>query len=185
MAAPIRLYLVRHGRAAAKFDVDRDPGLDEEGRRQAEAVAETLLRKGPLPILVSPLRRTLETAAVLERRWNVGATVEPRIAEIPSPVSDLAARGLWLREIASRRWPDLDPTMRQWRETLLAAIAEIRRDTVLVTHFIPINVAVGHARGDDRVVCFQPDNCSCTILEIEDGRLTVAALGGEATTRIL
>ena len=182
---PVRLYLVRHGRAAAKFDVARDPGLDAQGHRQAEMAAEVLLGLGPLPILVSPLRRTLETAAALEKGWGVEAVVEPRIAEIPSPVSDLAASGLWLREIAPRRWPDLDPALRQWRQTLLTTIAGIRCDTVLVTHFIPINVAVGQARGDDRVVCFQPDNGSCTILEIADGRLGVVTLGAEAPSQIL
>ena len=185
MTASIRLYLVRHGQAAAKFDADRDPGLDEAGKRQAEAMAESLAPKGPLPIWVSPLRRTRETAALLERRWRSEAIVESRIAEIPSPVADLAARGRWLREIAPRRWPELDPPLRQWRETLLATLIGIRNDTVLVSHFIPINVAVGHVRGDDRVVCFQPDNCSITILGIENGRLTIAALGAEAPTRIL
>ena len=34
-----RLYLVRHGRAAAGWDTDPDPGLDEIGRGQAQAVA--------------------------------------------------------------------------------------------------------------------------------------------------
>ncbi|HLG88434.1 MAG TPA: histidine phosphatase family protein [Alphaproteobacteria bacterium] len=185
MGVRVRLHLVRHGQAAARFDADRDPGLDDTGRRQAEAMADVLLPRRPLPVLVSPLRRTLETAAALERRWGTPAMVEPLIAEIPSPISDLAARGLWLREIAQRRWPDLDPVLRRWRHCLLAAIGYIRRDTVLVTHFIPINVVIGHVRGDDRVVCFQPDNCSCTELELEDGRLTITALGREATTRIL
>jgi broad specificity phosphatase PhoE len=75
--------------------------------------------------------------------------------------------------------------LRQWRETLLAALAEIAEDAVLVSHFIPINVAVGQVRGDDRVVCFQPDNCSCTMFDVTEGRLTIAELGAEAPTRIL
>jgi broad specificity phosphatase PhoE len=56
---------------------------------------------------------------------------------------------------------------------------------VLVSHFIPINVAVGHVLGDDRVVCFQPDNCSCTVFEVRDGRLRLAEPGAEAPTRVL
>ena len=34
-----RVYMVRHGRAAAGWDVDPDPPLDDVGRNQALAVA--------------------------------------------------------------------------------------------------------------------------------------------------
>ena len=37
----VRLHLVRHGRAAAGWDDDADPPLDEVGQRQALAVAGT------------------------------------------------------------------------------------------------------------------------------------------------
>ena len=46
--------------------------------------------------MVSPLRRTRETAAALEQIWGVTAVVDDRVAEIPSPTDDLAARGAWL-----------------------------------------------------------------------------------------
>jgi len=87
-----RIYLVRHGRAAADWGSHVDPGLDDVGRTQAEAMASELAPKGPLPLVASPLRRTRETAAALERRWELGARIEPRVGEIPSPVEDLAAR---------------------------------------------------------------------------------------------
>ncbi|HEY3101908.1 MAG TPA: histidine phosphatase family protein, partial [Methylomirabilota bacterium] len=56
--AVVRLYLVRHGKAAASFSEARDPGLDDAGAAQAEAMAERLAPLGPLPIITSPLRRT-------------------------------------------------------------------------------------------------------------------------------
>jgi broad specificity phosphatase PhoE len=40
------LYLVRHGRAAARYDEDHDPGLDDIGRRQAQAAADRLAPLG-------------------------------------------------------------------------------------------------------------------------------------------
>src|SRR5438876_10730367 len=92
-----RIYLVRHGRAAADWGSHVDPGLDDVGRTQAEAMASELAPKGPLPLVASPLRRTRETAAVLERRWELGARIQPPSGEIPSPVEDLAARADWLR----------------------------------------------------------------------------------------
>jgi broad specificity phosphatase PhoE len=170
------LTLVRHGRAAAQWGQDPDPGLDEVGRAQAIAMADALAPQGPLPIVVSPLRRTRETAAVLEERWDGVGVVDPAVGEIESPSADLAGRDAWLRELMQGSWtdaPDLDP----WRRRVIDALAAIQTDTVVVTHFVAINVAVGHALADDRVVCFVPDNCSRTVLEVDDDRFTVVALG--------
>ena len=53
------LYLVRHGQAAASWGEDPDPGLNALGHGQAARMAAAL---GPMPIMISPLRRTRETA---------------------------------------------------------------------------------------------------------------------------
>src|SRR5436309_4421611 len=103
-----RLYLVRHGRAAAGWGDDLDPGLDDVGVAQAEAAAGILSPIGPLPIIVSPLRRTRETARPLEKAWGTSATVEPRVGEIESPGLDLSRRGEWLRGVMTSRWSALD-----------------------------------------------------------------------------
>src|SRR5439155_21590840 len=87
-----RIYLVRHGKAAAGWGAHLDPGLDDAGRAQAEEMAKALAPSGPLPLVASPLRRTRETAAALERRWAVAARIEPRVGEIPSPAEDLVGR---------------------------------------------------------------------------------------------
>src|ERR1700694_1163169 len=118
-----RIYLVRHGRAAADWGAHVDPGLDDVGRAQAEAMAGELAPQGPLPLIASPLRRTRETAAALERRWRIAARIEPRVGEIPSPVEDLAGRGDWLRGIMQRRWPELEEPLQRWG----AAVIEARR----------------------------------------------------------
>ena len=52
-----RLYLVRHGRAAAGWDTDPDPGLDPLGVHQAERMADELGPRGPLALISSPLLR--------------------------------------------------------------------------------------------------------------------------------
>ncbi|MBV9044707.1 MAG: histidine phosphatase family protein, partial [Alphaproteobacteria bacterium] len=64
-----RIYMVRHGKAAAGFGEDMDPGLDATGKAQAEAVAQKLAPLGPLAILSSPLKRAQETAAPLAALW--------------------------------------------------------------------------------------------------------------------
>lgn len=179
------LYLVRHGRAAAAWDSDPDPGLDETGRTQANAMAQSVGALGPMSITVSPMRRTRETAAPLEAEWATTALVEPRVSEIVSPTADLQARGDWLRRIARQDWADQAPALQDWREALRRALNEATEDTVFVTHFIAINAAVGLASGDDRVVHFRPDYCSVTVLRNEAGRFTLEQRGAEAETRVL
>jgi broad specificity phosphatase PhoE len=180
-----RLVLVRHGRPAAGWTEDADPGLDEVGQEQAVAMAESLAPSGPLPIFTSPLRRTRETAAALERRWAAEAVVDPGIAELPTPAHlGVEDRGPWLRSLLGGKWDGADPDYRRWRGSVLEALLGHREDAVLVSHFVAINVAVGAATGDDRVTCFRPDHCSRTVLEVHDGRLRVVDLGAEAATTV-
>lgn len=179
------LYLVRHGRAAASWEADHDPGLDAHGREQARSAADVLARRGPLPLVVSPMARTRETAAALAKAWSVEPRVEPRVSEIPAPTEALAERGDWLRDIAARRWPELDDALQRWRGEVLDALRELSEDSVVVTHFIAINAAVGAASEDDRVVSFHPEHCSVTVLRSGEGGLTLVQRGAEGETRVL
>jgi broad specificity phosphatase PhoE len=177
--------LGRPGRPAAAWDADADPGLDADGWDQAEAVAAALAPEGPLPVVVSPMRRTRETAAALERVWGVVADVEPAVGEIRAPVDDLAGRGDWLRSVYAGRWSEQDGALVRWRDQLLAALGALDVATVVVTHFFGINAAVGAASADDRLVCFRPDHCSRTVLENDCGRLQLVQLGAEGSTAVL
>jgi broad specificity phosphatase PhoE len=178
------LFLVRHGKAAAGFGGHVDPGLDDLGRRQAEATARHLAPFGPLAIYSSPLARARETAIPLAQRWGVETLIEPRVAEIPSPTEDLAARSIWLREAMQGRWRDLPADLNDWRTALIDCLLALREDTVVFCHFVAINVAVGAATGDDRLVNFSPDNASVTRLANADRRLRIIELGREANTAV-
>ncbi|TVS11803.1 MAG: histidine phosphatase family protein [Gammaproteobacteria bacterium] len=179
-----RIYLVRHGKAAAGWDGHPDPGLDPLGQTQSRIAADFLAPLGPLAIRSSPLARARETAAFLAEIWDVEPLIEPRMAEIPSPSEDLAERSAWLQKAMAGTWADLEPRYRQWRDTVLDCLREIEQDTVIFSHFIAINVAVGHVKGNDRIVCFRPDNASITQLTVHDGRLALAELGSEANTEV-
>jgi broad specificity phosphatase PhoE len=145
-------------------------------------MAAALGPRGPLPILVSPMRRTRETAAPLERLWGPGM-VEPAVSEVPSPATDLAQRRAWLTALMGRRWrPDDD--LADWRSALLSRLTAVREDTVVVSHHIALNVAVSAATGDDRVICFHPDHCSISEFETDGQTLRLLALGRQATTEI-
>src|SRR5262249_32539564 len=158
---------------------------DATGAAQAEAMAERLAALGPLPIITSPLRRTRETAMPLEQRWRFTARIEPAVGEIPSPMEDPAARGVWLRGVMAGVWFAQVDALRAWRQQVIDALTALPRPTVVVTHFVAINVAVGVAERDDRVVGFAPDNCSVTVLDVEDGRLRLVRRGLERATQVL
>ena len=176
--------MVRHGKAAAGFAGHADPGLDEVGRSQAEATAAMLADLGPLPIYSSPLARARETAIPLAERWSSEVIIEPRVAEIPSPTDDLAERAAWLREAMAGSWSNLDGTLQTWRRELIDCILAMEEDSVVFCHFIAINVAVGGAENDDRMVIFSPDNGSVTTLSNDGGKLSVLELGRTAVTQV-
>jgi broad specificity phosphatase PhoE len=180
-----RLYLVRHGRAAAGWDTDPDPGLDEIGQRQAGAVAVRLAPLGPLPVFTSPLLRCRETAAPLGDVWKVEPLVESGVAEIPSPEGVVMADRIdWLRVAMGGAWRDLGPRYVEFRDQVVRTLNGMKGNSVIFSHFIAINAAIGEAIGDDRLVVRSLDNCSVTIIDAVDGALRLVESGHEADTLI-
>lgn len=180
-----RLHLVRHGRAAAGWDADPDPGLDALGLHQAERMADTLAPLGPLTLISSPLMRCQQTAAVIGARWGVTATIEPAVAEIPSPEGvPMGHRIEWLRGAMAGTWTALGPRYTEFRDRIGAYLSSLRVDTVIASHFIAINAAIGVATGDDAVVIRSLDNCSVTVIDVVDGVLHLVEGGHEADTLI-
>ena len=180
-----RLYLVRHGRATGGWDDEPDPGLDDVGREQAARVALEIASLGPLAIVTSPLRRARETALPLAQRWGAAPVVEPRVGEVPSPEGvPMGERVPWLRETMSTSWSALGARYARWRDDVVAALLERTTDTVVFSHFIAINAAIGSATNDDRVVIASLDNTSVTVFDVSDGRLLLRSQGREADTLI-
>ncbi len=185
MTFPTKLYLIRHGHPRAGFGEAPDPGLDELGHQQAESVAKELEPLGPLSLISSPLKRARDTAVPFENMWNCTARVEQAVAEIPSPTQDLEERAAWIRHALRGRWSDLPEFYQQWKDRLAAFLCGLETSTVITSHFVAISAAVGIATHDDRMICFEPDHCSCTVLEVVDGRPRVVQLGRERETKIL
>ena len=179
-----RIYLIRHGEARASFGEDPDPGLSDEGLRQAEDAASTLRSVGPLPIVSSPLARTRETAQPFAEAWNTTPAIEPRVAEIPTPNLSLAERAQWLGRAMPGCWGDLSANHVAWRDALVSYILDIDQDTLVVSHFVAINAIVGAAVGNDAMLVFRPANASVTIVENDGGRLLVVQQGRSADSTV-
>ncbi len=105
------MILVRHGQSEFNvvFSVTRqdpgirDPRLTPEGRRQAEAAAETLLDQKVERLIASPYSRALETAEIVARRLGVKISVDPLVGERAAFACDVGTPRGGLRE----RWPHL------------------------------------------------------------------------------
>jgi probable phosphoglycerate mutase len=89
-----RIYLIRHGAtilsAEDRFAGATDVDLSDEGRRQAEALAVRLSDDRITAVYCSPLKRTVETAAIIAR---------------PQGLTPIQRDGL--REINHGRWESL------------------------------------------------------------------------------
>lgn len=188
-----RLYMIRHGKAAASWDGDADPGLDALGQQQAEAVAEQVkaLVPEPAPIFTSPLKRCQETAIPLAMQWGVTPEIEAGVGEIPPPVEDLTDRTEWLRRVMAGSWHGLfddkvsvksGQNFKNWYDNVPAALhllGQAGEHVIIFSHFIALNVAYCEATGAQDVVSFAPQNCSLNIFETDGEKLTLIQKGEE------
>jgi broad specificity phosphatase PhoE len=176
------LYLVRHGRAAAGVE-DLDPGLDDLGHTQARAAAAALLDIGAKRLIVSPLRRTRETAEPIAKALGLTPEIRDEVAEVFDPELAVADRRAMLGPLLSGHWSEQSEDLRRFRDRVvstLVRLAETNEPTIVVSHFVAISVGIGAALGEDRVSPAAVPNASITRLELRQGALALVEAGGVA-----
>ncbi len=185
------IYIVRHGQAASSWDQDLDPPLSELGQQQAQASASKMIsllnernQLDSIQCVSSPILRAHETAQAFQALSQKEIIIEPRVAEIPSPIDDLQERMPWLMSIMKDSWPNLSSLLNQWREDCINYVSSLEQDTLIFSHYIAINVLIGHCRNDERVICYHPDNASVHHFNNDSQGLTLVSLGKEANTTI-
>ena len=180
-----RIYLVRHGEAAASWSEDPDPGLSALGQAQAGQAATSLQDElaGEVALVSSPLLRARETAEPLAERLALPVTIDESFREVPSPVL-LAQRQGWLRRFMSQQWHEQPDTLLDWRNAILEQLVQTPTTTVVFTHFLVINAVVGSLLERPEVLCCWPANGSVTALTLEAGELSLDSLGEQMETRV-
>ncbi len=170
------IYLIRHGLAAAGAE-DLDPGLDPVGHAQAAATADMFRGKDIARLVVSPLRRTQETAAPIAEAVGVPSETRVEVAEVFDPTMPSDERRQMIGPFMASSWSVQPEHLRAWRQRVLDALLELAHETpgdlVVVSHYIAIGVVIGAALRDDRVVPVQIANCSITSLEAADGAFSL------------
>ena len=141
------LFLVRHGEAASTHAAD--PGLNELGRRQAEAVATRLAESGADSLVHSPKRRARETAEI------IGTHLPDLMLEPSVHADDRTPMPTDQSSVPARYWPFLgrvpsaerDPDSRQLDGAIehLGAVGTADRSMIVVTHAFVIGWFVRHA----------------------------------------
>jgi len=181
----VSIYLVRHGEASAHWDEADDPGLSQLGQRQAADTARRLMGKvdPEIRLVSSPMQRARETAQPLAEGLAAEVAIAEPFREIPTPV-ERGDRQTWLNAIARQRWGEQEAMVRNWRSALLGRLREVREPTVVFTHFMVLNAIVSELTGDDRVVCFLPDNASVTTVRWVGDDLKLVELGRQFKTRV-
>jgi broad specificity phosphatase PhoE len=85
-AMTTRVFLIRHGAttlsAEDRFAGSSDVDLSDEGRRQARCLGERLARDSVTAVYASPMKRTLETAALIAEPHGIPIVAEGGLREI-------------------------------------------------------------------------------------------------------
>ena len=96
----------------------------------------------------------------------------------------MGRRVVWLRTAMAGTWSQLGPRYTDFRDGIGTYLRTIEIDTVVASHFVAINAAIGIATGDDALVIRRLDNCSVSIFDVADGVLRLVESGDEADTLI-
>ncbi|WP_436908096.1 histidine phosphatase family protein [Halosimplex marinum] len=185
-----RVLLVRHGETTWNRDGRiqgwADATLTETGREQARAVGEHLADAGIDRLVVSDLKRTLETAAELRA---AGVAAEPERARAWRERDFGELQGLTRTAIASRHpeyhrdgsllavrsveggesLPAFETRVREGWEQLVDGLAASETAAV-VTHGGPIRAALSAVTDRDLTSLapeFSPSNCGVTEIAVE------------------
>jgi len=180
------IILVRHGLAAQGVE-DLDPGLAETGHEQARLTAEALQGHEVSRLVVSPLRRTQETAAPIATALRLAPELRDEVAEVFDPSMPAEQRKDMIGPFMRGRWSEQPDILQAWRQRAIDALVEMGmaaasdgHDLVVVSHYVAICVAVGGSTGDDRVVPSPIPNCSLTTFDIGEGGLVLREAGSVA-----
>lgn len=188
------VILVRHGvtehTVHKRFSgglASANPGLSDEGREQVRAAAEWLKRTAADidAVIVSPVRRTMESAEIIAAELGHEIEVEPGFAEMEFGTWD----GLTFSEVAEKHKDELDAwlgsldvapgggeSFREVQTRVLAGLdrlleAHAGRTVVVVSHVTPIKTLVSHVVGAPLEAVFRMEltPASVTVLSFFSG----------------
>lgn len=137
--------------------------LNEEGRRQAEALAQRLARVELKAIYSSPLERTMETAEIIAQPHGLPIRIREDIGEARygewtgQKIEDLAKTDLWqvvqfhpsgarfpegeaLREMQTRAVAEIDAVCADHPEDMIAVVSHSDVIKAIIAHYVGLHL---------------------------------------------
>ena len=194
----IKIYLVRHGEATEGW-TSQDPSLSELGKSQAQSlmtVMDSVVDESSINntnVLSSPLKRCKETASLALQKKYLEIVINDNFRELPSPTLDLEKRVNWLRRILPLTWSELlkdtetidsGVNFNQWKKNIMSNIYSLKKDTIIFTHFVVINAVIGEILKSNKIINFQPANCSITEISKKNDKLKIVKLGKSLESKV-
>jgi len=159
-----RLLLARHAVTAQTGPLlsGRAPGIDlsDDGRRQAEALAERLAGLPVAVVYASPIERTTQTAQAVAARHGLDVRALPGVIEADygewtgQALTDLAKTDLWkvVQRMPSRAAFPGGESLAAMQARMVAALDALVTEhpgdlVVVVSHADPIKAAIAHYTG--------------------------------------
>jgi probable phosphoglycerate mutase len=194
----MELILVRHAlpqRIERDDGKPADPQLSDEGRRQAERLAEWLGAEPYDAVYASPLRRARETAQPLATTRGLSVQIEPGVIEF-DPASDSYIPMEELKSGDYQRWQQLvaggildGVDVDRFRVTVVTSLealigAHRGQRIVVVCHGGVINTWTAHVLGMEKTLFFDPTYTGISrFLAASSGERSVASLNEVAHLR--
>ena len=190
----INIFLIRHGKASSGWS-SLDPGLDSFGEQQSKELIKKLLNYAldSYDIFSSPLLRCKQNSLPFSRFSNKKINIERRVSEIPSPISDLNKRVVWLQRVLPLNWSELindkdsltsGLNYNLWRSDIMDFLYSLKNDSFIFTHFVVINSIISFLNKSEKVVFFNPDNTSVTHLTFDGEFMKIISLGEQSITKV-
>ena len=193
----LRFYLIRHGEtdwnAQGRFQGRKDIGLNDEGTSQAQLTSKVASKIGKAVIWCSPLSRALHTAKPLAQKGGYEIFIEENLIEIDhGKWEGLHAEEvkrffpesfeLWHKQPDKVQMPGGE-SLQEVQERALAALSKIKQNgeeqAIIISHDAVLKCLLCHwlELPLSSFWRFRLANCSVSIVEEENGQVTIPMLG--------
>ena len=180
------ILLIRHGEASASWGDHADPGLSDNGKKQADELTNSLRAEdlSEFNFISSPKLRAIQTAQPLAEQYEKNLDIHHAFSEIPSHDIPNKEKQDWLRKIMSEEMSALPDQVKLWHQEIMETIYSLEENSIIFCHFMVINAIVASALRHNELLYFYPNYTSCSRLLIKDSKIEEIILGDDKKTLI-